>query len=255
MISLLATAIAESLCEDSAQFPVDFNYAWQWLGYDSKEGAKTSFLEMGFVVELDFIIDRTESTFENPFPPQQIGMTVECLKTWALMVGSEQSCLIRKTLMECEKMDTTNRPKLELTPRQTADLAILVIWQVGAIVNLSSEMVGQLALQAAVIVHPELAASLEPMHQAIDNLAINGDLLTVAQLGSQIGLSECKAIELLLEKGLERIVSLNLSGKLEHLQTPLGEQYSEFVGSLADGTRELRWKESVIDLLCSRGRN
>lgn len=240
---------AEFLCENSAQFPVDFNHAWQWLGYDSSEGAKISFLEMGFVVGLDFTINRAEATFENPFPPQQIKMTVECLKAWALMVGSEQSCLIRKTLMECERMGTTNQPKLELTLRQTVDLAILVIWQVGAIVNLPSEMVGQLALQAAAIVHSELTASLEPIQQAINNLAVDSDLLTLAQLGSRIGLSECKTIELLISKGLERIVSLNFSGKLEHLQTPLGEQYSEFVGSPVDNTRELRWKKSVIDLL------
>ena len=47
---------ATLLLDSSEQFPVDFDRAWQWIGYKDKLEAQNQLFKRGFVKDWDFII-------------------------------------------------------------------------------------------------------------------------------------------------------------------------------------------------------
>lgn len=97
--------IAESLYNSEDCFPVDFDLAWEWLGYSAKDKAKRSLLNSGFERGIDF-----ELTMSGELRPQgglsnkeQIKLTAECLKNWAMMSGTEKGKEVRRYFLDCEK--------------------------------------------------------------------------------------------------------------------------------------------------------
>ena len=51
----LSTEIIFSLIESEKEFPIDFDDAWQWIGYSRKDAAKL-LLEFAFDKDFDFSI-------------------------------------------------------------------------------------------------------------------------------------------------------------------------------------------------------
>lgn len=85
-------------------FPVSFELGWEWLLFSRKDSAKRSFESCGFVEGTDFIrfhqnVESGAVTRELEF----IQMTIDCFKSWAMMVGTERGKEVRKYFLECEK--------------------------------------------------------------------------------------------------------------------------------------------------------
>ena len=69
----LTTAL--SLLDSSEQFPVDFDRAWEWLGFARKDPAKTSLLNSGFTEGVDYTIslhNNMEADNHADLSPQEI---------------------------------------------------------------------------------------------------------------------------------------------------------------------------------------
>jgi len=88
--------------QQSEPFPVDFDYAWEWLGYSRKDHAKTALVESGFLLDIDFSRKSGESTGGRP--SELITLTVDCFKQWGMMAGTEQGKQIRRYFLECERI-------------------------------------------------------------------------------------------------------------------------------------------------------
>jgi phage anti-repressor protein len=95
---------ASILLDSSEPFPVDFDRAWQWIGYSIKKDAK-QFLLKNFELDLDYVVLQPElGTLDFPRPSEQIYITVDAFKTWGMMARTEQGKLVRKYFLECEKV-------------------------------------------------------------------------------------------------------------------------------------------------------
>jgi anti-repressor protein len=80
---------ASILLNSSEQFPVDFDWAWQWLGYSRKDYGLDA-LKANFVVDSDFRFEQVNSTQQGGRPNNKYYLTVECFKSWGMMAGTEQ---------------------------------------------------------------------------------------------------------------------------------------------------------------------
>lgn len=92
--------LAQDLLNSEETFPISFSTSWQWLGYSRKDVAKRALLNSGFIKNEDFRIsvESTSAAVEN------IYLTVECLKMWSMMSGTEQGKQVRLYFLECEKV-------------------------------------------------------------------------------------------------------------------------------------------------------
>lgn len=93
---------ASILLDSSEQFPVDFDRAWEWLGYSRKDKGLDA-LKTNFVVDLDFHLEGVNSTQQGGRPTNKYYLTIECFKSWGMMAGTEQGKKVRKYFLECEK--------------------------------------------------------------------------------------------------------------------------------------------------------
>jgi phage anti-repressor protein len=98
--------LAKDLYFSDNDFPVDFDVAWQWLGYSEKSKGKRSLLNCGFVEGVDYQLAisgelRPQGGFTNR---EFISLTVDCLKHWAMMSGTEMGKKVRLYFLECEKI-------------------------------------------------------------------------------------------------------------------------------------------------------
>ena len=92
------------LLQSDKEFPVDFDDAWQWLEFSTKGNAKRSFENAGFVDGIDFEVFIQND--KNPLggrPEQIIYLTIDCFKTWAMMVNTDKGKQVRRYFLNCEK--------------------------------------------------------------------------------------------------------------------------------------------------------
>lgn len=108
-----------TVLESGAEFSVDFDKAWQWLGYSRKDVAKDSLLE-NFELEVDYIVLRFNPETDNHkgFSPQELAvlkrkenikLTVDCFKSWAMMAGTARGKEVRKYFIQVENAFGTLR--------------------------------------------------------------------------------------------------------------------------------------------------
>jgi anti-repressor protein len=113
-LSNFTLALASSLNNSADVFPVDFDRAWQWLGYSEKRVAK-QFLLKNLELDLDYLVLQPQlATFDVPRPTEQIRLTVEAFKTWGMMAGTEQGKQVRKYFLECERIAKSATPKTHI---------------------------------------------------------------------------------------------------------------------------------------------
>ena len=109
--------IAQQLLDSSEAFPVDFDVAWEWLGYVRKDSAKRNFLSYEFVKAIDYeVYHISEESSNGGRPTEKIILTVDCFKMWAMMSKTEQGKLVRIYFLECEKV--AKQAKQNLSPAQ-----------------------------------------------------------------------------------------------------------------------------------------
>jgi phage anti-repressor protein len=99
------TAIAILDQASNSEFPISFDDAWQWLGYSEKSKGKRALLASGFTEGVDFAIaGEPTTTGIQAHPKENISLSVECLKMWAMMSGTEKGKQVRLYFLECERI-------------------------------------------------------------------------------------------------------------------------------------------------------
>ena len=97
--------LAQDLLNSEETFPISFSTSWQWLGYTRKDNAKRALLNSGFIENEDFLItEEATTTGISANLNENIYLTVECLKMWAMMSGTQQGKQVRLYFLECEKL-------------------------------------------------------------------------------------------------------------------------------------------------------
>jgi phage anti-repressor protein len=93
------TAIARS----TEPYPVDFDQAWQWIGYARKDSALRT-LQSNFEENIDYFSLHIKVEREiGATQKQQINLTVDCFKSFCMMAGTEKGKEVRKYYLRIEK--------------------------------------------------------------------------------------------------------------------------------------------------------
>jgi phage anti-repressor protein len=98
----LSHELALALVQATDPFPVDFDDAWQWIGYSSKQKAKTKLIN-NFEEGIDFLTGWVKSP-QGGRPSESIQLSVECLKAFGMMAGTAKGKEIRRYFLECEQL-------------------------------------------------------------------------------------------------------------------------------------------------------
>ena len=92
------------LLQSTDEFPVDFDDAWRWIGYSRKGAAKEALLNAGFIDGIDFrVFPNDLKNSKVGRPSEQIRLTVDCFKSFAMMAGTEVGRQVRQYFLECER--------------------------------------------------------------------------------------------------------------------------------------------------------
>lgn len=101
--------LATSLYESKNSHPVNFDDAWKWLGYSTKQKAKDK-LTGNFEKGEDYLTEWLNVPHSNGLTASRteiITLTVDCFKSLGMMAGTSQGKSIRKYFLECEKIAKT----------------------------------------------------------------------------------------------------------------------------------------------------
>jgi phage anti-repressor protein len=113
---ILSKDLVQSLINSADTFPVDFDDAWEWLGYTRKSSAKKK-LVANFENGVDFCTKWCK-TPRSGRPEEKIYLTVECFKELGMLAQTEQGKLVRKYYLECERAVKTPKTALQLAEEQ-----------------------------------------------------------------------------------------------------------------------------------------
>jgi phage anti-repressor protein len=112
-MTLAIQEIIKSQVESTNQFPVDFDEYWQWLGYSRKNNAKRAFIDSDFQEGFDYcLLFNEQSDNHSTLSAQEksvlsirenIYLTVDCAKSFAMMSRTAKGKEIRKWYLEIEK--------------------------------------------------------------------------------------------------------------------------------------------------------
>ena len=110
--------LALALVRSEERFPVDFDDAWQWLGYSAKHKAKSK-LTRNFEEGLDYSTKWLSVAHGNGLSAsraESIFLTIDCFKSLGMMAGTEKGREIRRYFLECE------RQVQQVIPAQQAEI-------------------------------------------------------------------------------------------------------------------------------------
>lgn len=103
--------LAQQIYGSTEPFPVDFDEAWVWLGYSTKQKALRK-LAANFEEGEDFLTKRLK-TSTGGRPSELIILSVECFKSLGMMAGTEKGKQIRKHFIECERIAKATLQELQ----------------------------------------------------------------------------------------------------------------------------------------------
>jgi len=99
--------LAKSLIDCGEEFPIDFDLAWQWIGYTRKDSAKEKLIR-NFEKDLDYsAIWRSvaHSNGSTASRTEQIFLTIDTFKAFGMMAGTSKGKEVRKYFLKCEKIE------------------------------------------------------------------------------------------------------------------------------------------------------
>jgi phage anti-repressor protein len=100
----------EGIVKSTERFPVDFDEAWQWVGYSTK-GNALRVLQTNFESENDYLsilINRSDGKPGKPYTAYSL--TTDCFKSFCMMAETEKGKEVRKYYLTIEK--AWNTPEL-----------------------------------------------------------------------------------------------------------------------------------------------
>jgi len=128
----------EVIAQSVEQYPIDFDEAWQWVGYATKQKG-LNMLVANFEKGSDFLTSRLKSvdSFDltqtlNQKPGRggdrrsvKYHLTTDCFKSFCMMAGTERGKEVRRYYLAVEKAFAgVMKTGGELTAAQTAQLAL-----------------------------------------------------------------------------------------------------------------------------------
>ena len=90
-----------SIIESEENFPVDFDDAWRWIGYSSKQKALKA-LSSNLVEKIDFLTIGLKSSTGGR-QSVHIALTVDGFKMFCIMAGTDKGREVRLYFLKCEK--------------------------------------------------------------------------------------------------------------------------------------------------------
>lgn len=93
---------ALTLWESNDDFPVDFDDAWQWMGYSKKDKA-LKMLYVNFEEGVDFSLPEKGEWTHSGRSRDIYLLTVDCFKSFCLLAGTDKGKQVRKYFIDCEK--------------------------------------------------------------------------------------------------------------------------------------------------------
>jgi len=112
-------------------FPIDFDDAWRWIGYSSKQKAYDC-LKLNLEEGLDFSTERLKNRIseENPRkkgrPGKTIYLTTDGFKMFCQSAGTDKGKQVRRYFVECERQ-LKQRLKAEQQNKQTHQIKDYVL--------------------------------------------------------------------------------------------------------------------------------
>lgn len=119
----LSHKLALALVQSTEQFPVDFDAAWKWIGYSTKQKAKNKLIN-NFDIEFDYTLTQTVKRVEGnrgggSVRFESINLTLDCFKSLGMMAGTGQGKEVRRYFLECERIA---KKAVEVIPAQSAKI-------------------------------------------------------------------------------------------------------------------------------------
>lgn len=97
----LTEGLVFELLYSDQEFPVDFDNAWQWLGYSTKQKALKT-LKSNFKEGIDFLTFGLKSP-SGGRPSDYIALTIDCFKLLGMIAGTSKGREVRYYFLACEK--------------------------------------------------------------------------------------------------------------------------------------------------------
>lgn len=91
-----------SIIESKEQFPVDFDDAWQWIGYSRKDVA-LSILKRAATVNIDYSVAECKASIQGIAAKKQYRLTIDCFKAFCMMAGTVKGREVRQYYLQIEK--------------------------------------------------------------------------------------------------------------------------------------------------------
>lgn len=246
--------LALSLLGSGKEYPVDFEDAWQWLGYSSKQAAKKK-LTRNFEQEEDYLSEWMK-TPDGGRPSESIYLTVGCFKALGMMSGTEQGKKTRQYFLRCEK-ELKNTHGINLLDKPSPQLISDAVMAVFRPTNVDPTLISGVIANNIAKTYPALAPAMEEAKKHL-TVEVKEKLLTPTEIGvilekrTGIKYSGRRVNQLLAENGLQ---TPNPTGKdPAWVPTPEGSAFSKLLlaaqKGVKDATRQhLQWFESVVDVL------
>jgi anti-repressor protein len=96
----LTSEIVFAIIQSDKEFSVDFDIAWQWIGYSRKSDAK-ELLEDRFDNGFDFCGEFRKNG-KRGRPIEKIFLTIDCFKQFCMMAGTQKGKEVRRYFLNCE---------------------------------------------------------------------------------------------------------------------------------------------------------
>jgi phage anti-repressor protein len=251
--------LAQTLVESDDQFPIDFDDAWQWVGYSSKQKALQT-LKNNFDKEVDFLTKGLK-TSSGGRPSELILLSLECFKSFAMMAGTTKGKEVRKYFLECEKVAKDKLAQAvtkEVDAVEKIKLFNFAIDEIFSNTQIEAQLVAAIKLNYAKEELPVIAPSLEKHTRQllINSTAKEPQLMTVTDIGLKMTPPK-KATEvnqLLIQKGYQ-VKNTNKKSQKDLTYIPTDKAKDHCSITLATGTnnsttyQQLRWYDSIIALI------
>jgi phage anti-repressor protein len=91
-----------SLLNETNPFPVDFDEAWQWVGYSKKAHAKESLLKK-FKEGIDFHVPHERHMKISKHNPVKIYLSIDCFKMFCMLADTKKGDEVRLYYISLEK--------------------------------------------------------------------------------------------------------------------------------------------------------
>ena len=115
--------LALALVQSTEQFPIDFDAAWKWIGYSTKQKAKNK-LTNNFNIGLDYTLTQTVKRVEGnkgggSVRFESINLTIDCFKSLGMIAGTTKGKEVRRYFLECERIA---KKAVEIIPAQSQEI-------------------------------------------------------------------------------------------------------------------------------------